>query len=209
MPPAAAGAAVGSKGLAALLFGTTAASTASSLYATKRAGSLNEKAIRAQQEEARQNAALERENRAAQERLYLAALDQDRQRWADYTRIMTPHWQVGASALGRLYGMAGMPGEPPTMTMPAGPPASGAPPTAITGTAVATAPTTTGPTYLDALPNSHGRTAAARRLRQVQPGLTPGMPMSSLSQLMALASLVDARGPQASLGHSIVPVGMG
>ncbi len=168
------------------------ASAGAGIYATRRAGQVNDRAIQAQRDEARENAALERERTTSQERMYLQALEADRQRWNDYSRIMSPHWQTGTSALGQLHGMAGM-GGAPTSTMPV----QGGQPSTGTGPGMSALPpsNTQPPAYVNTLPTG-GRTAARRAQATATPMEMPGMgnSLSSLGQLLAMAQMAGGSG---------------
>lgn len=132
-----------------------AASAGSSVYASKRAGKTNDKAMAATERSDERAATIERESqeraeRAERERLAHererlaeeraareARLAEDRTaresrerrddtRWADYLRINEPMWRAGAGVLGNLYDIAGYgAGSAPQFAMPNRPPASG------------------------------------------------------------------------------------
>ena len=119
---------LGTAAIIGLSLASAGAQAGSSIYQAHRAGSTNDKAIKAQSDEAARAAALERESQAAdrelaqqqmaaQERRYQAALQADRDRWNAYAQIHAPMWQFGQSLLGPLSQMAagrggGVPGVP-------------------------------------------------------------------------------------------------
>lgn len=168
------------------------ASAGAQIYATKRNADINKRSLEASERSDERALAFEREDAARRERAYTQALDMDRQRWADYTRIMEPHWRVGATALGSLYDLAGYSGDAPAMAPSSGTP-SGQPP---------------------ALPSSaapmsgYGRAAAARRVAGVRrPAMAPpplpaesgGLPLMDLMALGQQARAFTAPTPTAGL----------
>ena len=94
---------------AAIIIGLSAAGgkAASDIYAAKKAGNTNDKALAAQ----------ERDSLRGQQ-MYEQGLALDKQRWADYVRVHEPHWQTGNQVLGNLYDLAGYQGGAPPMQTP-------------------------------------------------------------------------------------------
>lgn len=137
---------IGTAAMIGIALGTAGAQTAASIYNSKKASGVNEKALATQERSDRDAMAFERENAARQDafareeadrrdaaRKELMAVDQ--QRWQDYLRANEPMWRRGGEALGNLYDLAGMGrgnavGPDINALMASGPPPSGSTPIA-------------------------------------------------------------------------------
>jgi hypothetical protein len=177
------------------------AQTATSIYQSKKAGDLNEKALRMQDEESRRAVDLEREEAQRRERAYRDAMDIYQRQYSDYMSMMAPHWQYGDSVLRSLYGGGGSASAPP-------PPTSGVP---AAGPASAPAmdlrALVSGPAPAGAAP-AGGAAPAARSisLPAPMPQGTPqgGMSLIDLAQL-AMAARKRSPTPQQQTA-SLVPL---
>lgn len=118
---------IGTAAAIAIGLGTAGAQTAASIYGTKKAADVNKSSLAAQERSDLRAAEEARADRELREREYTAALEADKARWADYTRINEPYWQAGARVLGSLYDMAGT--GSPVAVPPPSPAALGAAPT--------------------------------------------------------------------------------
>jgi hypothetical protein len=90
------------------------AQTAASVYNAKKASKQNENVLSAQErdairasDQAKDDAAIQREALASEERYRQAQLDRDRERWGEYVKINQPHWDLGNRVLGNLADLAG------------------------------------------------------------------------------------------------------
>ena len=161
-------------------------STASSVYATKRAGKINQQSLDASErsdvravdrEREAEDKALtyKREDDARREKLYREAADRDQQRWQDYLRVNEPHWGTGSQALGSLRDIAGFTGGAPQVG-----PAPGSAPPPRGGMPAPPPPMGSGPPVLRAMPKP-------RIARQGAPVVQiPTAPTMSLADLMAM-----------------------
>lgn len=111
---------------------TSGAQAVSSIYGSRRAANTNDRSLQAgeradvraaeesrldreaQVREAREareaTLAYQREESARREAARREAMQFDRDRWGDYTRIQEPHWNMGANALSSLSNMMGVGG---------------------------------------------------------------------------------------------------
>lgn len=213
MPPAAAaGAPVIGKGMALLLGSIIGAKVGTDIYATRKAGQQNTKALEAGERSDTRASEIERERLAEERRAldvqiaekkraddearkfereeaarkkaqYDAAVAMNAQQWQDYLRINEPHWRQGAGVLGSLYDIAGA-GSAPAYAAPTQP-----------------APMSAGAGGGQSLPDI--MTSGPTSRPQVEPrrGTTfPTMPMPkssgmSLDQLMQLAAAGGSKMP--------------
>lgn len=163
-----------------------AASAGASAYGAHRAGSTNDKALKADERDAIRQEALQREAMAA-----------DKVRWNDYVRVHEPIWGTAGNTLHSLQSLAGMAGEnapsiaPPAYTPPN---AGGAPPPgAGNNGAVPRGSVATG-----AAPTSQGR-----RLFDATRVPMAGPQRMSLTDLMNMAAqLGGAAGTGAPRGYT-------
>ena len=132
---------LGTAATIALAGGALAGSTAAQIHATKSAGGHNRRALEATERsdvraERLEDARLkdEREARAAElaeiKAAREAALQRDKERWADYLRVNEPFWKAGSGVLSSLYDIAGMGGSAPAYVSPTQPPPGAPPPSA-------------------------------------------------------------------------------
>ena len=107
-----------STGAAIAMAVAASVSAASNIYATKRAGKINQQSIEAQERAEREAAAIERERLKAEQAEAEARRKQEeaqraayyafeQKRWDDYVRTQTPYWNVGQQAYGSLLDLAG------------------------------------------------------------------------------------------------------
>jgi len=163
---------------AALLALSAGVGAAQGIYATRKAGSVNEKSLEAQERESvRETAARKAE--------YDQAIALDKQRWADYVRVHEPYWQTGQRAFASLSDIAGYGGPSPQMPSGSAPPAPG-----VTPGPVARAPMVTA--------GARPRREAGGPGQRIVTGPAVAMPRAaggmSLQDLMALASTPTSRG---------------
>ena len=172
---------------------TGGAAGAAQVYGTRTAGKQNRRAMEATErsdvraeslererltEERRaldERLKLEREAEARKERFYTEAVQRDRERWQDYLRINEPHWRQGSGVLQNLYDIAGV-GSAPGFQMPTQP----APGTTAPTTGYGPAGPVSSTTPVDRPP---------RRVMPMMPTPSPASPMSSLQDVMQLATL--------------------
>src|SRR3990167_2871556 len=120
--------------VAIALAGTAGASAGASIYANRKAGSVNEKSIAAQRAAEAEAATIERERQARAESMYKAAQEADERRWQQYMQAYG-NWQSTLPSLldlarGRGGGRAALPAMSPT---PQPAPAAGSTAGAVTG----------------------------------------------------------------------------
>ena len=172
-------------------------STGASIYASNRSASINRQSLRAQEQSDQRAADLEAQRLAEERRQYDEAVRRDRERWADYTRVWEPHWQMGQGVLGSLYNMAGLqPGAPGASAPAALPPGSGgAAPTSASLADLALEPDASGafavpPASGSTLPVTSRHLARSRPRRPIQPMAEMPTPRGlGLSEMMALAEM--------------------
>ena len=194
------------------LFGGT---TAAGIYSSRSAANVNRRSIDAQERSDQRAADLEAQRLAEERRQYDAAVQRDRERWADYTRVWEPHWQMGQGVLGSLYNMAGLqPGAPGPSAPSALPPGTGgAAPTSASLADLALQPDASG---VFAMPPASGSTlpVTSRHLARSQRPRRPIQPMAEmptprgmgLSELMALADMAGTAGnPNYNLPLMAIP----
>jgi len=161
------------------------ASAGASAYAAKKAGDTNRRSIEAGERSDIRSVDLEREALAARTKAYNDAIAADQQRWADYSRIMEPHWAMSRNALGGLYDLAGYSGGPPPGAQGSG----GLPPP---GASAGPPPTLSDAMGSGAPPRLVGRGSTPGARPRYQPAPLVQMPqadtMQSLPQLMAMGS---------------------
>src|SRR3972149_11387385 len=91
------------------LAATTGAQTASSIYSTRRAGAINERAIDAQAASEAEALRLDQQRinqeAAGREQYY----NFEQQRWNDYVQAHQPYWNVGQQAFNSMADLAGIP----------------------------------------------------------------------------------------------------
>ena len=183
---------------AGIALASAASTTATGIYQSKKAGSVNERAIDAQAaadqralendryavDQQREEAELMRQWYAEQEQ---AQRDYDQGRWDDYIRANQPYWAVGNQAFAKLSDMAGLPaGAAPGM------PQVGSAPMGAAGSSRRALPPSAGLSNL-ARPSggvapggSRGAAVGGRGLVQPMPTAGGGM---SITDLVSLAEL--------------------
>lgn len=127
---------IGTAAALAIALGSAGATAASNIYGTKKAAETNKRSLEAterdsvraadlERESTRELLAFQREEAARRDAARQQAMEFDRQRWGDYTRIHEPHWQMGSGVLQSLTGLAGVKGGPAPRPGPSGPPMPG------------------------------------------------------------------------------------
>ena len=162
------------------------ASAASNIYGSKRAGSYNEKALRAQERADQDAMRFEREQAERNEVARRENLAADQKRWDDYLNAHKDRWAMGGRVLGDLYDMAGRGrGAAPSMNIPS---AGSAPPPAASGIVPTGVP---GRPTLENLAQGSGRRIRPRLSRapavQMPTGGGGGMSLQDLMQLAAMS----------------------
>ena len=185
-----------------IVLGSAGAQVASNVYGSKKAAGENRRATEAQERIDRQ--ALEAQERAEaadrrqREWEMRMQIDQNQRQWDAYTQAMTPYWQTGHEAFGKLSGLLGL-AQPAPLEVPSGGGGAGPPPSAGafgSGARGLSRPVAGAPPLARTAPRvGRGREYAANVMQMPAPRTSnPLADLRSLTDLYALAGRGGAPG---------------